>query len=153
MCAAVALARSELPLALLDAPALDGRVHERGGEPEVRFYWRAAPALLPVWLDGRIQLARWGNRDRRGRLPPTGWTWRETVEAGRWAELRAEPVVVPATYCLVGGVWFRVREGVQGLAVRGRDGASVYLIVERASRYFRVMTRTDWTPALVNETI
>lgn len=153
MADAVALPQSELPLPLWDA--LADRTHRRGegAEPEVRFHWRAVPALLPVWLDGRLQVARWGNRDRRGRLPPSGWTWRESVEAGRWAGLRPEPVVVPATYCLVGGVWYRVREGVQGLAVRGPAGPVVYLIVEPSSRYFRVMTRSSWAPALVGETV
>ena len=88
MCTAIALPVSELPVELIERCDLSARVHDRGGEREVRFYWRAVPALLPVWWDGRLRIVRWGNRDRDERkLPPTGWTWRETVEAGKWSAL------------------------------------------------------------------
>src|SRR5688572_1764828 len=110
MCVAVALAASELPVELVEAGGLSSRLHDRGGEREVRFYWRARPALLPVWWNGRLHVVRWGNRDRSERkLPPTGWTWRATVEAGRWSALEPEPVDVPATYGFAGGVWFRLK--------------------------------------------
>ena len=153
MCTAIALAVSELPVAL--AEGLADRVHDRGGETEVRFLWRAVPALLTVWWGGRLRVVRWGNRDRRERkLPPTGWTWRATVEAGRWSALEPEPVGIPATYGLMNGVWFRVRQGVRGLLVRDRGGhPAVYLICEPATRYYRVMTRSDWMPVLVGEVI
>lgn len=105
MCTAVALALSELPLSLIEEWDLEERVHERGGDKEVRFYWRASPALLPVWLNGRLTIVRWGNKDRAERkLPPTGWTWRETVESGRWSLLEPEPVEIPASYGLMNGV-------------------------------------------------
>jgi hypothetical protein len=88
MCTAIALASSELPLSLVESADLAARVHDRGGEKEVRFYWRAVPALLPVWWNGKLQVVRWGNRDRAERkLPPTGWTWHETVEDGKWSAL------------------------------------------------------------------
>lgn len=155
MCQAVALPRSEVPLALYDSPALADRVHLRadGCEPEVRSCWREVPAVLPVWLDGRVQVIRRGNRDRKGKLPPTGWTSAESAEAGRRAGLRPEPAVVPATYCLVGGTWYRVREGVRALVVRDRAGPAAHMVVERASRYFGVMTRSEWAPAPVRETV
>jgi hypothetical protein len=113
------------------------------------------PALLPVWWDGRLQIIRWGNRDRRERkLPPTGWTWRATVEAGRWSALSPELVDVPATYGFANGVWFRVRQGMRGLLVRDRGGVpAVYLVCEPATRYYRVMTRAEWMPTLIDEVI
>jgi hypothetical protein len=153
MCVGVALAASELPVTL--AEGLADRVHDRGGEKEVRFLWRAVPALLPVWWDGRLRVVRWGNRDRSERkLPPTGWTWRATVEAGRWSSLEPEPVDVPATHGLMNGVWYRVKQGMRGLLVRDRGGQpTVYLVCEPASRYYRVMTRSDWMPVLVGEVI
>lgn len=84
----------------------------------VRFRW-LVPAMLPVWWEGRIQIVRWGNRDRRDRaLPPTGWTWRATVEEGKWVGVEPEPVEVPANYALMNGVWYRVRRGLRGLLVR-----------------------------------
>src|SRR5262249_22951014 len=104
MCVAIALAYSELPLSFIEEHGLDKRVHDRGGEKEVRFYWQAAPALLPVWWDGQLRIVRWGNRDRaKCKLPPTGWTWQETIEEGKWFALAPEPVVIPATYGLMNG--------------------------------------------------
>jgi hypothetical protein len=155
MCTAVSLALSELPVELVEGHGLSARTHDRGGEKEVRFYWKAVPALLPVWWDGRLQIVRWGNRDRAERkLPPTGWTWKATVEAGRWAALEPEPVEIPATYGLMNGVWFRVEQGVRGLLVRTRAGEPVvFMVCEPATRYYRVMTRGEWMPALIDEVI
>lgn len=54
-------------------------VHDRGGEKEVR----VRPAVLPVWWGGKLHIVRWGNKERQEqKLPPTGWTWKETVESG-----------------------------------------------------------------------
>jgi hypothetical protein len=77
--AGIALAYSELPLELIDRH----RVHDRGGEPEVRFLFRDRDRVLPVWLDGRLQVVRWGNRRGQSRaLPCTAWTWATTLEGG-----------------------------------------------------------------------
>ena len=155
MCTAVALALSELPVELVEAHGLSARVHDRGGEREVRFDWRAVPALLPVWWNGKLQVVRWGNRDRVERkLPTTGWTWKETVEGGKWSALAPEPVEIPATYGLMNGVWFRVRQGMRGLLVRDREGNPVvFMEAEPSTRYYRVMTRAEWMPVLVGEVI
>jgi hypothetical protein len=155
MCVGVALASSELPLGLMEKCELDERIHDRGGEKEVWFYWHATPTLLPVWWNGRLHVVRWGNKDRAERkLPPTGWTWLETVESGRWSELSPEPVVIPATYGLANGVWFRVKQGVRGLLVHDRKGEPVvFMVCEPSTRYYRVMTRADWMPVLVGEVI
>jgi hypothetical protein len=155
MCVAVALPLSELPVELIEQCSLLSRVHDRGGEKELRFYCRAVPALLPVWCGGRLQVVRWGNRDRAERkLPPTGWTWKETVEAGKWSALEPEPVDVPAAYALMNGVWYRVKQGVRGLLVRTRAGEPVvYVICESATRYYRIMTRSEWMPVLIDEVI
>lgn len=150
---AIALPTGELPDEVV--AALHARVYTRGGQKEVRFDWRAVPAVLPVWWNGALQIVRWGNRDRaERRLPPTGWTWRETVEKGRWAGVEPEPVEIPANYVLTNGVWFRVREGLRGLLVRTPAGVPVVFVVcEPATRYYRVMTRAEWMPSLLGEVI
>lgn len=159
MCVGIAIPADEIPDDLLPGLAglagLAGRVHTRGGEPEVRFLWRARPALLPVWLDGRLQVVRWGNRDRSDRtLPPTGWTWRATVEAGRWAAMEPEEVDIPAGCGLMNGVWYKVKQGMKGLLVRTRAGEPiVFMVCEPATRYYRVMTRCEWMPVLIGEVI
>src|SRR5262245_36081262 len=155
MCVATALSLSELPVELFDSAGLSSRVYDRGGEKEVRFYWRAVPALLPVWWNGKLHIVRWGNRDRAERkLPPTGWTWKETVEVGKWRELEPEPGDIPATYALMTGGWFRGKQGLRGLLVRTRSGEPVvFPICEPSTRYYWVMTRSEWMPVLIGEVI
>jgi hypothetical protein len=155
MCTAIALALSELPIELVESHGLSARVHDRGGEREIRFYWQAVPTLLPVWFDGWLQIVKWGNRDRAERkLPTSGWTRRECIEEGKWSALAPEPVDIPATYGLMNGVWFRVKQGMKGLLVRTRQGDPVvFLVSEPATRYFQVMTRAEWMPVLIDEVI
>ena len=153
VCTAVALPVSELPEVVVSQ--LADRVHDRGGEREVRFDLRNRPALLPVWWEGKLQMLRWGNRDRADRkLPPTGWTWQASVEAGKWSGVRPVPVEVPARYALMNGVWFKVTRGVRGLVVvTPAEEPVVYLLCEPSTRYYRVMTRAEWMPVLIGEII
>lgn len=139
MFAGVALARSELPVELVEPH----RLHDRGGEPEVRFLLRDRERVLPVWLDGRLQLVRWGNRRGQSmQLPCTAWTWQATLEAGGWAERGPGPVLIPATMGVDKGVWFAIREGVRGIVVRDeQEQPIVYVLVEPASHYYAIMTR------------
>jgi hypothetical protein len=155
MCVGIALSDSELPLALIERWKLDERLHDRGGEKEFRFYWQAAPALLPVWWNGALHIVRWGNRDRAERkLPPTGWTWQATSEEGKWSALAPEPVVIPATFELVNGVWYKVKQGMRGLLVPDRAGHPVvFMVCQPSTRYYQVMTRADWMPLLIDEVI
>jgi hypothetical protein len=153
VCTAVALPVSALPEVVVSQ--LTDRVHDRGGEREVRFDWRNRPALLPVWWEAKLQVLRWGNRDRSDRkLPPTGWTWQESVEAGKWVGVRPVPVEVPARYAFMNGVWYKVTRGVRGLAVvTPSQEPVVYLLCEPSTRYYRVMTRAEWMPVLIGEVI
>ena len=152
MFAGVALALSDLPVALVERR----RVYDRGGEREVQFLLHDRERVLPVWLDGQLQLVRWGNRRGQSRsLPTTAWTRLATLAEGGWGDREVAPVVIPATMGLDRGVWFRVREGVRGVAVRDEQGRPVvYVLVEPASHYYAVMTRgSDWMPSLVGELI
>jgi hypothetical protein len=155
MFAGVALAYSGLPVELIEQHGLQRRVHDRGGEPEVRFLLADRERVLPVWLDGQLRIARWGNR--RGQspgLPCTAWARLATLEAGGWAQMAPAEVVIPAALGLDRGVWFQIREGVRGLAVSDEHGQPVvYVLCEPASHYYAVMTRSDWMPLLVGEQI
>ena len=155
MCVEIGLAWSELPTELIERHGLGRRVHERGGEREVRFLYRDRRPRLPIWRDGRLLIARWGNGRGESRyLPRTGWTWLSTVEAGYWRHLEPIPVDIPATIGLDRGVWFRIRQGIRGLLVPDERGnAVVYMICEPASHYYRVMTRSARMPVLIDERI
>jgi hypothetical protein len=83
-----------------------------------------------------------------------GWTWLSTVQDGYWRNLDPIPVDIPATLGLERGVWFRIRQGIRGLLVADERGlAVVYMICEPASHYYRVMTRSDRMPVLIEERI
>ena len=153
MFSGIALAYGDLPVDVIERHGLAARVHERGGEAEVRFLFRDRERVLPVWLDGALQIIRWGNRRGQSRgLPFTAWTWMETLEKGGWGDREATPVVIPATTGLDRGVWFRVREGVRGVVVQDEHGSPVvYVLCEPATHYYRVMTRSEWMPVLVGE--
>ena len=153
MCTSVALPVSELPELVVER--LMDRVHLRGDEREVRFDWRNQPALLPVWWEGRLQVMRWGNRDRGERkLPPTGWTWLASLESGKWVGVEPVLVEVPASYAHMNGVWYKLKQGIRGLVVRTQaKEAVVYLLCEPSTRYYRVMTRAEWMPVLIGEII
>jgi hypothetical protein len=155
MLTGVALTLGDLPVELVARHGLKRRVHDRGGETEVRFLFAHRERVLPVWLDGELQVLPWGNRRGESRaLPCTGWTRQASVEAGAWGERELQPVVVPATLGLDKGVWYRIRQGVRGVVVADEGGRQrVYVVCEPASHYYRTMTRSDWMPALIGERI
>ena len=155
MCTGIALTGSEVPTELIGRHGLGRRVHRRGDRDEYRFLFRDRRPRLPVWRDGRMQVVRWGNGRGQSRvLPRTGWTWLETVERGGWVGSGAVPVEIPATFALERGVWYRVRQGIRGLLVPDERGiAVVYMICEPPSHYYRVMTRSNRMPVLIDERI
>jgi hypothetical protein len=140
---------------MLQQPRLQARLFTRGGEPEVRFFFRDAERMLPIIHDGALRLVRWGaRRSESAVLPPTGWTWLSSVEGGQWGESGAEPVVIAVTMGFDKGNWFRIREGIRGLLVRDEGGVeSVYMMCEPSSHYYQVMTRSQRMPGLIGERI
>src|SRR5260370_22488332 len=149
----VALSWNSLPLELLEQRDLQRRVHERGGEREIQFLFRDRVGILPVWHEGQLRLVTWGTRRGQSRyLPCTGWTWLATVESGMWVNYGAQMIDIPATMGLENGVWYQIREGIRGLLVTDEAGVDrVYMICEPSTYYYRVMTRSDWMPVLINE--
>jgi hypothetical protein len=155
MSTGIALAYSELPLELMERYDLERRVHDRGGEREVRFLWRHQEKVLPVWHEGQLQIVRWGCRRGDSKfLPCTGWTWQATIEDGRWAAWEAVPVDIPATTALENGIWYRVRQGIRGVLVHDeQEEPVVFMVCEPASHYYEVMTRSRRMPVLIGERI
>ncbi len=155
MCAGIALAWSELPTEMIGLDELRHRIHDRGGEREFRFYYRDRRPRLPVWRDGRLTIARWGNGRGQSRfLPRTGWTWHETIEGGGWQDLPATIVDIPASLAYDRGVWYRVRQGLRGLLVPDERGFAVaYIICQTPTSYYQIMTRSDRMPLMIEEWI
>lgn len=157
MCTAIAVPLSHIPKALFDQHDLGRRVFDRAlNRQEVQFHHADREPLIPVLAGGTLRLVSWGSRERAGPLPPTGWTWRQTVEDGGWVGVgcETEPVTIPARYGFEKGVWFLITEGIHGLMVRVPDAVPVvYMICEPSTRYYQVMTRSDRMPWLVGEVI
>jgi hypothetical protein len=155
MLTGIALPFGDVPLPLQERHGLGRRVHDRGGEKELRFLFRSRTPCLPVWHEGRLLVVRWGcGRGESRRLPVGGWTKLTTVEAGYWSGCGGEPVDVPASLALDNGVWYAVRQGLRAVLVRDeQEEPRVYVIVEPASHYYQVMTRSGWMPVLIGERI
>jgi hypothetical protein len=136
----IALPLSELPARLHRVDAVTDRVYVRAGVlEEVQFHWWQEPAMLPVRWDGRLELLRWGSKDRRSPLPLGGWVPEDRVEA--LAGARPERVVVPARFGWDNGAWFAITTGVHGVAVRVRGGSVVYLLTRAPTNYYRNLTQ------------
>lgn len=147
----IALLASELPVGLL--AAVVDRLHDRAGRLEVRFEWWHEPALLPVRWGGSLKLLPWGSKARRSPLPMGPALTLEQVEAGILAGI--EEVVVPANFGLDRGTWYLIDEGIRGVVVpETPTGPCVYLLLDRATNYYRNMTGQSPTmPVLVNQVI
>src|SRR5262245_54739706 len=92
----------EFPADLIEHHVLHGRkvVRHEGAEPEMQFFYRAVPRLIPAWHDGELKVFIWGSTDRQSTLPVSGWARTEDVEAGQWTRWNPELVVIPAFLCL-----------------------------------------------------
>lgn len=75
------------------------------------------------------------------------------MEAGEWTAYEAQPVEIPAVAGLQNGVWFRIRQGVRGLIVEADEVRAAYMLVEPASYYYKIMTRSERMPVLIGERI
>lgn len=155
MLAGVALAYSTVPLELVAQHGLQRRVCDRGGEKEIQFLLRDRDRVLPVWLDGQFRLVQWGNKRRQGTsLPVTAWTKLATLQDGGWGAREVTQVVIPAVMGFDRGIWFQTTEGLHGIVIRDeQEKPVVYVLVEPASHYYEVMTRSPWMPVLVGERI
>jgi hypothetical protein len=74
--------------------------------------------------------------------------------AGKWSPDAPEPFEVPATYGLERGLWLRVKLGFRGILVLSEAGKPhVCVVCEPPTRYYRVMTRGDIMPCLIDAVI
>jgi hypothetical protein len=151
----VALSVQEFPSGMLEQPGIRRRLYGEGACREVRFWSRDRWPCLAVLHGGRFLVARWGNRAaRRSALPAAGLVWKEELHTGRWAGVETHAVTILANAACDGGVWYRVRQGIEGLLVHDEEGRPItYMIVEPATHYFRTMTRSDRMPVLIGEVI
>lgn len=120
---------------------------------EVRVYFAKPHAVLPIFLNGRNILLPWGNRENPS-LPRTGFCKLESLQAGKWQWLKPEPVNILASSALTNGVWFQVKQGIQGLIIKNPAGHELcYMLTQTSTHYFRTMTGAERMPVLTNQVL
>ena len=150
--AGISLAVSQIPLeSQLDE--LRPRLHRRGNSPEreVWFLHYDRDPILPVWYEGVFSLIRWGSLQGKVRV----WQCRqEDLEAGKWSHLQPIEVFIPATFGFDAGVWYAIRQGIQGILVQPRSGPAVYIKTMPSTHYYEVMcSHSDREPCFEGEVI
>ena len=154
MCVAIALTPSELPRTLVDQHRLAERLYDREGHEEFQFHWWQIPTILPVRREGKLEILPWGSKSRRSPLPYGGWVSLEDIAEGVLANAHPEEVIIPANLGQQKGTWFVINEGIKGIVITTRGGPVVYMLMERASNYFRNMTeQTAMMPVFVDQVI
>jgi len=149
----LALNRCDLSDALIEQHRLMSRVTLRSasGNGEIHFLHRARPRLIPAWYQGELCVLPWGCSVSG--FPRDGMIERDSIAEGKWQSIPFEHVVIPATLGLDRGVWYQIREGIQGVIHRRGREAYVFMLLEDASHYYQVMTRSDKMPVLIGERI
>lgn len=156
MCEGIAVGWRDFTEEQVAAYALEARSIHRGQstEREFRFLYRDPAPQLPAWCGSRLSVCEWGNRDGQSRrLPRAGCLRLDALESGSLVWMQPEPVDVPACCGQQRGVWFPIRQGLRAVLVQDERGQEhIYLLIQPASHYYNVMTRSEWMPVLIDET-
>jgi hypothetical protein len=151
----ISLSFRSLPDSVLTTiPNLADRTHRRSekADPEVWFLLRDRKPILPVWWEGQLRVIPWG---KSGPNPSRLWQCpRADLKAGKWSAWEPQAVQIPADFGRDSGVWFDVREGLEGVVIQGKAGPEVYVLTQPASHYYEVMcSHSDCMPCLVGQSV
>lgn len=155
MCEGISLNYGDLPEELIRRHGLKTRIVRRSPHalPEIRFLRRSSPCLLPAWDRRQLDVFRWGNSDGRiPHLPATATLDLETLTAEIW-KIPFERIIIPANLGLERGIWYQIREGIEGVIVNILSEKILFMLTEEASHYYQTMTRSDRMPIFVGERI
>src|SRR5262245_14518824 len=97
---------------------------ERTGQVRSLYWQRGGEPVLPVLTQGEdgepdlYELLLWGNRNKEVSLPETGWARLNSITAGKWDYLKPEQVMIPVTFGVEKGRWFKIDNGLEGVTVQ-----------------------------------
>jgi len=118
---------------------------------EIRMNVNNPQAVLPIEHNGENQLIEWGNK-KHPKLPRTGFCKKESLDAGKWKWLNPKPIKILAAFGRTNGVWYQVREGIQGILIYDDlNTPHCFMVTQPATHYFKVMTGNERMPALINQ--
>lgn len=130
---------------------------ERTGQVR-SLYWQKGQPVLPVLAGDEegddssgLTLVRWGNRDKEAPFPQTGWARVDSIEAGKWAHLKPQPVLIPVSYGVEKGKWFPIESGIMGVLVQRKGEERVYMLTGDATSEFLDVTRHERMPILKDQ--
>lgn len=145
-----------LPDALIQQFGLQDKIVSRapGADREIQFLYRCRYPVLPVWYGEELRVFRWGHPGRNSPLPRRPTITHEALQEGQFRELEPEPIEIPASMGFDLGIWYPIKQGVQGVLVHDSDGTPVvYMVTRESTRYYEVMTRNKRQTVLIGETI
>ncbi|MBD3330053.1 hypothetical protein GF354_00820 [Candidatus Peregrinibacteria bacterium] len=146
MCTSIRFSRYEFRDSELDSYGLS----PSGDQVRVSIY--AAKPVLPIFYRGKNIFVEWGNK-RDMRLPRTGFCRMDSLKAGKWRWFEPEKVKVVASFAMVNGVWFQVREGISAILVSGFGKKKCFILTEPSTRYFKIMTGSLRMPVMINQIV
>lgn len=152
----VSLSWRLLPETIIERHGLKDRMIRRTdkADPEYQFLYRQRGAMLPVWYGDELRIFNWGSPARSSPLPRCRVIGHEDLHAGIFQQLQPEAVEIPATFGLDRGIWYPVKEGIQGVMVREQDGSPVvYVVTRESTHYYEVMTRNKREPIFIGQMI
>jgi hypothetical protein len=156
---AISLSITQLPTRYHGHPAIESRLWRRSeaDEQEVVFRFRGQPqpALLPIIYNEEFRIVRWGNGQRKSKLlPAIGTVHGNDLKKPTWQQLQPIPVIIEAQALLHRNVWISVVGGIHGICVHDEHGTpSVYVVTEKSTDYYQIMTKSWVMPRLVEEVI
>ena len=152
MCTAISYNHGAFMEELIEKYELDKKSmkHADSKETEYKFQFQDKKPLLPIITD-TIHICEWGNRDNKiSSLPHTGWCRAESLTAGKWDWLSPTMVRIPASHGLEKGVWFPIKNGIQGVLVYDKDHSEhIYMLTQSSDEAYRTLTQHDRMPAFV----
>ncbi len=145
MSTAIRFSKFEFPDAELKSSGLDL------SENEVKVSFFSKDPVLPVSYRGRNILVKWGNKGS-ARVPRTGYCKTDSLKGGKWQWLKPEPMMILACFALTNGVWFHVRQGIEGVIVKGENSVLYgYMLTKPSTHYFKIMTGAERMPVLAGQ--
>lgn len=129
---------------------------ERSGQVK-SLYWQRGEPVLPVLAPGetegedRLEVMRWGNRDKEAPFPQTGWARLESIDGGKWSYLHPKPATIPLDFGVEKGRWFKIDHGIRGVVVEKGGDRRVYMLTDEADPDFLERTRHNRMPVLEDQ--
>lgn len=120
---------------------------------EIRMNVNHPQALLPIEHNGENRLVPWGNKTNP-KLPRTGYCKEESLQSGKWRWLQPEPVKILAAFGQTNGVWYQVRQGIQGILIYDEDEQPhCFMLTQPSTHYFKIMTGKERMPILMGQVL